>query len=427
MITAQSSLAQVWTLQQCMDTALVNNKNLQISRNSIQIGEQKHKEAQANLIPKINVNADYRYFTDLPYQLMPLSVFGGPEGEFKEARFGVPHNIIANLQMTMPLYNPQLYGAIRTTRIASDISIIQSQKSEEQIIFEISNLFFNIQILENQLAFLDSNISNSKRLLSNMKLLREQLLANGTDVSKVQLQLDQLTTHRELVRSKNEQVLNALKFTMGISPEQSIEIDPAIQYHSINMAYNSTPTPDIRLTETQIRLLAGEIRTLKNSRLPSLSLYGAYGTTGFGYDKTPNEFFKFFPVGYAGAQLSYPLFNGTITKRKINQKKLELKNSELQLGLVTEQNNMMIKNAQQQRNAAQFSVETSLSQITLGKSVYDQTLLQQKQGAASLTEVLLANNTLREAQQNYLTAVVEYLKADLELRKLTGNILNKQQ
>ena len=52
--------------------------------------------------------------------------------------------------------------------------------------------------------------------------------------------------------------------------------------------------------------------------------------------------------------------------------------------------------------------------------MYAQTFLQQKQGTASLTDVLLADSALREAQQNYLSALVEYLKADLELKRLSG-------
>ena len=97
-VTGFTSLqAQVWTLQQCIDTAQVYNKALQMSRNNIAISQQKHKEATANLVPKISANADYKYFTDLPTQLMPASIFGGPAGTFKEAQFGVQHNINANL------------------------------------------------------------------------------------------------------------------------------------------------------------------------------------------------------------------------------------------------------------------------------------------------------------------------------------------
>lgn len=413
--------AQVWTLQQCIDTAQVNNKSIQISRNNIQIGGQKQKEANANLIPKINANADYRYFTDQPYQLMPLSVFGGQDGKFKEAQFGVPHNINANLQLSMPLYNPQVYGAIQTTKIASELTRLHYQKTEEQIYFEVSNLYYNAQILYNQLAFIDSNSVNSQKLLENMQLLKEQLMAKGTDVSKVQLQVEQLANQKAIIRSKYEQVLNTLKFAMGISVEQNIEIVHNIQYH-INNEYTRSTIIDIRLAKTQNRFLLSELNTLKNSRLPSLSLFGTYGTTGFGYDKKPNDFLKFFPIGFAGIQLTYPLFNGTITQRKINQKNLEIQNGDLQLSLLTEQNNMQVKNAKQQRMVAQKSVETTLSQIQLAQSVYEQTVLQQKLGTASLTDVLLADSALREAQQNYLYAVVDYLKADLELKKLTGNV-----
>ncbi len=420
--TAQS---QVWTLQQCIDTALVYNKRLQISRNSREAGEQKHKEAEANLIPKINVNADYRYYANLPYQFMPLSAFGGPDGQFKEVKFGVPHNINANLQLTLSVYNPLIYGAIQSTKIGSEISGLQVQKTTEQIIFEISNLYYNAQILSSQLVFIDSNLMNNKKLLKNLQLLKEQLLAKGTDISKVQLQIDQLTNQGEIIANKFEQILNALKFTMGISGERSVGITPLFLYHPENNEYKTTSTFDIRISETQSRLLVSELRTLKNSRLPSLALYGTYGTAGYGYDKQPNEFLKFYPIGYAGLQLTYPLFNGTITRRKINQKRLEVRNSELQQSLITEQTNMQIDNARQQRMVAQHSLETTLSQIALGQSVYGQTILQQAQGTAGLPDVLLADNALREAQQNYLGAVVEYLKADLELKKLTGNILNK--
>jgi OMF family outer membrane factor len=416
--------AQVWSLQQCIDTAQIHNKNLQISRNNISIAEQKGKEAKANLIPKITANADYKYFTNLPYQLMPLSTFNptAPEGQFKEAQFGVPHNINANLQLLMPLYNPQVYGAIRTTKIAEGLSELQYLKTEEQIFFEISNLYYNAQILHHQLAFVDSNLINAERLLKNMQLLNEQLLAKGTDVSKVKLQVAQLITQKENINSKYEQVSNALKFAMGVSIEQKIQIDPNIQYKSA-YEYTSSTILDIRIIKTQNHLLSSELSTLNKSRFfPSLNIIGMYGTTGFGYDKQPNDFLKFFPIGFAGIQISYPLFNGTVTQRKINQKKFELLNSELQFSLLTEQNNMQAENAKLQRMVAKKSVETTTEQIELAKTIYKQTVLQQKQGIASLTDVLLADNALREAQQTSLSAVIDYLKADLELKKITGNI-----
>lgn len=425
--TQANAQAQVWTLQQCIDTAQVQNKTLQINRNLIALSEQKNKEAKANLIPRITANADYKYFTNLPYQLLPLTAFNpeAPSGVFREAQFGVPHNINANLQFAMPLYNPQIYGAIESSQIARELSELQLQKSEEQVYFEISNLYYNAQILQHQLTFLDSNLTNANRLLGNIELLHEQLLATGIDVNKIKLQATQLSTQRENIKSKSQQVMNTLKFMMGLSIEDKLEIDSNIIYAEQYSATSET-TLDIKMMETQHRFIQGELNTLSKSRfLPTLNLFATYGTTGFGYDKQPNSFLNFYPIGFAGIQLSYSLFNGTITKRKINQKKIELKNNALQFSLVSDQTNMQLENATLQKNVAKSTVETSQQQIQLAQSVYEQTTLQQKQGIANLTDILLADNALREAQQAYLNAVVDYLKADLELKKLTNQLRTK--
>ncbi len=416
--------AQVWTLHQCIESAQENNMSLQIGKNNIAISEFRHKESKANLLPKVIANVDYKYFTNLPYQLMPLSTFNpaAQEGQFREAQFGVPHNINANLQFSMILYNPQVYGSIKTTKVATELAELQFRKSEEQIYFEISNLYYNAQILHHQMIFIDSNLVNAERLLINMQLLKEQLLAKGTDVGKVELQVAQLTTQKEIVLSKYDQVLNALKFTIGIPIEQNLQIEPEIMFPK-SIEYKMSITLDMQIVKTQNNLLAGEISTLNKSRfLPSLNLIGSYGATGFGYDKQPNSFLNFYPIGFAGIQLSFPLFNGTVTNQKINQKKIEVQNNELQFGLITDQSNMQTENAKSQIKVAHYSIETTKEQIKLANEIYQQTILQQKQGLANLTDVILADNTLREAQQSYLSSVIDYLKADLELKKVTGNL-----
>lgn len=418
---------EVWTLKQCIDTAQVHNKNLQINRNNISISEQREKEAKANLIPKVTANADYKYFMELPTQLMPMNALNpqAPEGQFRDLQFGVPHNINANIQLAMPLYNPQIYGAIENTKIANELTQLQYQKTEEQVLFDITTLYYNAQILKHQLDFMDSNLINSNRLLQNMELLKSQLLAKGSDVNKVKLQTEQLTTQRENVHSKYLQVLNALKMNMGISLEENITVITDIFQPTLtdNSSRNSL---DLQLINTQNKLLNNELKTLNRSRyLPSLNFIASYGTTGFGYDKSPNNFLDFYPIGFAGIQLSYPLFNGTVTQRKINQKKLEINNNELQAQLISDKNEMEIENVIRQRTIAQNTIINTENQIDLAKTIYDQTILQQKQGTASLTDVLLADNALREAQQNYLNAIIDFLKADLEFKKLTGTIKNK--
>ena len=414
--------ASPWSLTQCVDTAAVKNKSILMSKNNVLISKERHQEAVAGLIPKVMINGEYKYAFDLPYQLMPLTAFNpkAAVGQFKEAQFGVPHNMNLNVQFTLPLFNAQILGAMETTKVGSELNQLQRQKTEEQVFFEISNLYYNAQILQTQLAFIDTNLVKTRKLLSNMQLLKAQLMVKSTDVTKVQLQEAQLLTQKELVSSKMVQVINALKFTMGIPIEQFLEIEPIIRFEELSDQTHQKSV-EVALVETQNRFQKSELKTLQFSRLPTLNLLGSYGQTGFGYTEKPNDFLKFFPVSFVGVQLNYPLFNGTVTERKMNQKKLEISNSSLQLMLASEQNAMLIVNARRMKMTAQLTVDNTAAQIKLSQTVYDQTVLQQKQGTANLTDVLLTDNSLRESQQSYLSAVIEYLKANLELKKLTGN------
>ena len=424
LLIGSSAKSQIMTLQQCIDTALIHNKNLMISRNQLELSREKELEAVAGWYPKLNANADYRYFIELPYQLMPMSVFGGEEGKFKEAQFGVPHNMNAALQFSMPLYQPRLNSAVRSARIGNEISGLQYRKTTEQVVMEVTGLYYNAQVLQSQLAFVKNNLGNNAKLLANMQLLKEQLMATGTDINKVSLQMEKLNTELTQLQSYYQQLLNKLKFTMGLSLDQTVQVNDSITFDPKD-DYTLSPATDLELSKAQGKLLSSEMNTLQSSNKPSLSLYGSYGIAGMGFDKSPNAFLNFYRTGFAGLQLTVPLFNGNITNRKIKQKSLELQNNSLQQNLLEERIQLEVINARNQKTVAQHSVQTTRSQTRLAQSIYDQTLLQQKQGLASLTDLLLADNNLQEAQQKHLAAMVDYLKADLDLKMATGNILNK--
>ncbi len=413
--------AQTLSLQQCIDTALVYNRNIKLAQQDGLIAKEKNREAKSALLPKIVGFADYRYYTDLPYQIMPQSAFGGPPDAYKEIQFGVPHNLSANLQIAMPLFNPSVLSAIKSTRIANELSGIMEKKTDEDVVLEVSNAYYNAQILLNQLAFMDSNITNIDKLVQTTTLLNQQQLAKGTDVDRLKLQQEQLKTQRSTVFSQHQQVLNALKFLMGKPISDSIRVllneSPVIE-----VVLQDKITTDLLLIEKKMELSLSELSGLKNSRLPSLNAYGIYGSNGFGTTGT-NSFFNFHPIGYVGAQLTIPLFNGMITRHKIDGKKKEVNKTIIQKEIVSEKVALDKVNAEMQFNIANANIANVKIQIELAKKIYDNTVLQNEQGLANITDLLLADNSLREAQQNYIVAMVNLRKAELEYKRVTGNLI----
>lgn len=424
LIFTTNSEAQNWSLKQCVDTALVHNKTLKIAQGDVEIANERNKEAKGGLMPKLYGNLDYRYYTDLPYQLLPASVFGGPAGVYKEAQFGVPHNLNANLALDVSLYNPQTIGAISVSKRAKELNQLQFQQTEEQVVIDVTNLYYNAQLVLHQIAFIKNGLIISEKLLSNIQLLYSQQMVKGTDVDKIKLQQNQLNTQLSKANAQYQQILNLLKLQLGITPSRSMTIEETFNTSSEVVKYTIKPTSDILLFNTKERLLKSELKTLKLSHLPSFSLYGTYGTTGFGNYSGTNDFFKTYPIGFAGVKMSWMIFSGTTLEHKVFQKKEELKQNTNRLELLNDKQNVQIENAQMQYEVASSNLINAKSQLTLAEVIYSKTLIQQKEGVASLTDILLSDNTQKEAQQNYLSALVEVMKADLEFKKVSGNILN---
>jgi OMF family outer membrane factor len=416
--------AQTLSLNQCIDTALLYNRNIKIAQQDALIAGEKNLEAKSTLLPKLTGFADYRYYTDLPYQIMPQEAFGGPAGTYKEIQFGVPQNLSTNLQLAMPLFNPTALSAIKSTRIANELSEIQKRKTDEDVVMEVSNAYYNAQVLLNQLAFMDSNIINTNNLVQTTTLLYQQQIAKGTDVDRLKLQLQQLATQRSTISSQHQQVLNALKFLMGKPISDSIEVQ-LNETSVVEADFQPKITTDILLIDKKMEFSQSELSGLKNSRLPSLNAYGVYGTNGFGTTGT-NSFFNFHPIGYVGAQLSVPLFNGMVTKHKIDGKKIEVNKTIIQKDILTEKVHLDLVNAEMQFNLANTTIATVNTQIELAKKIYNNTVLQNQQGMATITDLLLADNSLRESQQNYIVALINLRRAELEYKRVTGNLISKE-
>lgn len=415
--------AQEWTLRQSIDTAMQYNKSLQMAVNQSSSAELKNQESKSQWLPKIMASADYKYFTQLPYQILPQAAFGGPEGVFRAVQFGVPHTIMGNLNLRMPIYDPQLMAGIQVSESFQELSKWQQVRTEEQIYLEVSNLYFNAQIVKNKLTFLQDNQVNGQKFERNVRFLYEQKLSSRTDLDKVILQNQQLESQIFQLQSQYVTILQQLKLVIGLPLDQSIEVVSTIQIEESEIP-NPGLTSDLRIQEVREKMLGQELKAIKNSRIPSINLVANYGTAGFGYRGEPESFLDFYPQSFIGAQVSFPIFNGTVTSKKIRQKELELTNASLQKSLIADQTRVQYEAALRLQATAKKQIETTQYQIGLAQSIYDKSILLQQEGLATLTDILLADQSLRSAQQAHLDAMVEYLRATLELKKSSATLLN---
>lgn len=425
LVSVSGLRGQELSLSQCIDSAMVNERRIQMANADERMADERIREARGQLIPKLRGSGDYKYYTDLPYQLMPASIFGGPADMYRAIQFGTAQNVSANFALQVPIYDPVAYGTMQVTREAAAMAEIQTERTREDVVLEVSSVYYNAQILQSRLNFLDSNVVNANALQRTLELLHEQKLARGTDVDRTTLQRDQLLTQREQVQSQYLQVLDALNILTGMPLDATISVTQD-QPEITTMNTGTAPTASMRTAHQAIRLKEAELRTLKRARLPGLSGQGLYGTTGFGRIGLEN-WFDFYPIGFAGVQLQVPIFQGTVLLHKIKAKKFELERVALQRDVLLDKESMERRTAERQIAVAEQAVTNSNAQLALAERIRSSTVLQHGQGIASVTDLILADQTHREAQQNYLNALVDLRKAQLEWQRLNGILINSVQ
>lgn len=405
------------TLSECLQIAMDNNLSIAVAREGVAFSLEKRKEASISIRPKAFAAFDYRLYGNLPTQLLPAEAFGGPSGVYNEAEFGVPHVLNLNLQASYPLYNPAARAAVGVARLASLTAELQVRKTREETAYTVSATYYQAQIAANQVLFLEGNIRNLARLAENMRLLKEQLLAKGTDVDKIVLQHDLLLAQLTAAQAGYEQAVNALKFQMGWSPEAALVV-PAEPDSLASNAGSGAPA-DLLLLQQQQQIISAETKTARAARLPVVSLYGFYGYTGFG--KTgDNAFFKEFPLSYIGVQAVVPLYDGGLTRSKLNQKAIEQKRISQQEQLLREKYELDRRNAELNIRANRQILAAQGGNIQLAERLFEQTQTQLREGVATVPDVLQAENTLREAQNNYLNALVKLRISELEWLRAAG-------
>ena len=425
LLSLAPAYAQVMSLQQCIDSALVNERRILMAGIDTRIAEERTGELRGALLPKLRGVVDYKYYTDLPYQLMPASIFGGPADMYREIQFGTPQNVAANLALQVPLYDPASFSAVQVGKEAAAMAAIQHERTREDVVMEVSAVYYNAQILQSRLAFLDSNVVNAAALVRTLELLHGQTLARRTDVDRIALQRDQLTTQRTQVQGQYEQVLDGLKVLTGMPLDASLSVDTTAPAAEVTSTTTGSTTQR-RMADQALRLRNAELRTLKRARLPGISGQGLYGTTGFGPLDT-DDHFNFYPIGYLGLQLQVPLFQGTMLAHRIKSKQFELERTELQRDALQDKENVERRSVQRQLTIAEQAIVNNTAQLALAQRIRRSTMAQHAQGLATVPDLILAEQGEHEAQMNYLNALVDLRKAQLEWQRLNGVLLNREQ
>ncbi len=358
--------------------------------------------------------------------LLPGDFFGRP-GEKVPVTFGSQFNSSATIQASLLLFNAPYYIGIETTKLAQKLSQESLTKSEQDTKEAVASAYYLILVSEKSLQILDENIVNLNETLKSTKAMFSAGMAESTDVDQMASNVSMVENTRSSMQRTVELNYNMLRFQLGVPAETPIELTETLETLTaginiealMSQEFDHTRNINYLLIAGQEQMSALTFKTHKASVLPTLTGFYSYGTNGMG-DKLNEQ--RWFPNSMTGLQLSVPIFGSGQLYSKIKKAKINYEKARNNTSMVTDQ--LMLQEKQLRYNLvnANLQYKSQKNNIEVAKRVYESMKNKYQHGMASSLDLTQSNSLYLDAENNYISALMNLLQTKLALDKLLNNI-----
>lgn len=412
------------TLKQCIQYGLSNNAGVLKSRLEIDRSNEKRAETRAAYLPQANGTIQLVDNLKLQTSIIPGDFIGQP-GEEIAVQFGTKYNVNAAIDINQALYDQSLILGMKATQLSTKLADISAKKTEEQLAYDIAGAYYSAQIALTQKTLVESNLSQIDTLLHLTQIKLENGFAKQLDMDRLLVNQTNLQTDLANSQMSYEQQLMLLKYYMGLPLDAALEL-PVISETEQGATLINTETlnhTDIDMIQAQQELYALNLRQIRSGYLPSLYLNFHSALQAQQNDlRLFNKDANWFPTSYVALSLNVPIFDGLAKNSRVKQLNIQMQQSELDEQYLNESLKMQRANANNALTMNRSALESQQRNIELARKVYETTQAQYIGGIASMTELVNAETSLKEAQTNYLRALVQVKLGELDLIRATGNI-----
>lgn len=414
----------VLTLEECLRLGIENNLSLESSRNEIRKGEHTLSENRAKLLPQINAVAGFNDNFNPPVSVTDGSAYGNPYNVTKTLQY----NASAGIQLQMPLYNQTVYTAVDIARTMNELNRLSYEKAREDLILQISKMYYLSQNTAEQIALIKENISRLNELSSIAQAFYDNGMAMEVDVKRVNINLENQRVQYDNAQSMLTQQLNLLKYVIDYPADKEIALTPVDTENTTSVSLTGLDNNqyELQLLQSKQKLAEQQRKMIGQGYIPSLSLTGSWMYSAY-TDKAKNWFHSgpsnhWYNSSGIGLTLRIPIFDGLDKRAKMKKAKIEIENAKLSYENALKNMQTQYLNATNELMNSQRNFRKQKDNYLLAEDVYQVTTDRYREGIASMTEVLQDEMRMSEAQNNYINAHYNYQVTNLSLLKLTGQL-----
>jgi Outer membrane protein len=390
---------RTWTLQECIDTVLENNRNIKQRELIREQNKILYTQAKLDLLPNISATAEHNW----SFGRSKNSNDNYQDKNGTSTGFSLSSGLILFDGLKMK-YN------IDARALELKNSEAELEKIRQDMIMNVSTVFLQVlldkELLNNAnelLELTNQNVAQKQLLVENGKLAQGELLELQAQQSREEMNILQAQHSLEYSLLELAQILELSNFenidvvVPKDLPERELQLlDPETIYRQA-----LTHRPEVQAAEYQLQGSQTNVNIARSSYYPSVSLNASMGQNFYDWQKAP------FSSGM-WIRLSMPIFDKMATANQVKQAKIgvessriALENSKLEMRKSIQQMCANASAAQARWTAAIKSEQASLEAFRYANQKYENS-------RATVYELYQAKNNLSRSQSELTQAKYEY-------------------
>jgi outer membrane protein len=280
-VSAQTELS----LDKALEYALLHNENVLNAELLKQDADAQVYETRADGLPQITAGFNYTNNLFIAKSPIPTSfITGDPNAEgVTLVAFGAQH--IGNLSINAEqiLWDGSFFIGLQAAKVLRDKVIIDKVKAEIDVVENVTKAYYLVLVNQTRIDLIESNISTLDSTLIETRKLYENGFAEKIDVSRLQVQMNNLKAEKSGVVQAVQASTDLLKLTMGMPVQDEILLTDALETLDFNYDVNEIENFSLRsrVEVQQIDFLKNlaelQIKNTQSQYVPKVTFNAGWG------------------------------------------------------------------------------------------------------------------------------------------------------
>jgi outer membrane protein TolC len=424
--TSKNSADQYFTLQQCVEYALLHQPALNESQINIQVAHLNNAIALSTALPQINVDGTLTHYLQRTGATQ-TSGANGVATVTPNSSGGNGYTFFPGASLTQQIFNPSLLYAYKSAPLYITQANQITDSTKIAVVSNVTKSFYSLLLTLEQINVLKEDTAEFGKSYRDAYHQYVGGIVDETDYEQAEITLN--NTKAQL-KQANENVVPqyaSLKQLMGFPTEQQFNVvfDTLEMMKNIHIDTSQQlqfeKRIEFQLLNTDKALQQQTVNYYKYSFLPTLSGFFNYNLS-YQNDHLSELFSTGYPGSTVGLTLTMPIFTGFARLNNLHKARLQAQIIDWQQTDLKSQINVQYTTALADYKGNYYDLQVLQKNVSLAKRVFFVVTLQYRQGIVPYLNVVTAETNLITSEINYLNALFQVLSNKVDLEKAMGTI-----